>query len=595
MCNDRDNLMQKEKEIYILTVIPIGKSVPRGELHYFSGLSPLIGSLISVPLKNKNSPAVVIGSQNAKEIKTDLKNFSYEVKKILNPSQECAFENSFVEVARQTSRYYLAPVGQILNYFFKPTREINPPRSSQMKKEEKMVLQAPEEERLALYKSLIREEFAKKSSLFFCLPTYAQIGKFALALKKGIEEYVYALSGDLGNKEIKAVLKKMRECDHPLLLLATPHFLSLIKKNFGTLVIENEASPYYKTRERPFFDLAHFGEMLAKETGLKLILADSLLSVKTLYLKDKGAYLPIAPLKFRLPKENTTQVIDMRGSKGNQAENILGQELTDLVEAALNHNEKIFLFVLRKGVAPITICGDCGRELTCKDCQSPLVLYHPPSYLCHKCLKRYPADVRCPHCRSWRLNPLGIGIERVEELLRKKFPSASIFKIESSSGKTNKKIEEITRKFLTTPSAILIGTELGLNHLDVKVTHSAVVSLDGLFALPDYSMPEKVLALLLRLSNKTEKYFLIQTRNPEERIFQYLTRGNLLDFYRNELETREKFGYPPIKLLIKISLTAKKEEVEKETADIAKMLADWKPEVYSAFTPKVKGLSLIHI
>ncbi len=596
MCNDRDNFMTTEREIYILTVIPVTRGVLRDELHYYSGESVDIGSVVEAPLRNKNISAAVVKCENAKTLKTDLKKYPYEVKKIITPKIHYQFPHAFMRAAQETSRHFLAPSGQIVNFFFKPPFDktaLNEPtkvdQKLKIKKEERLVMQAPEEERVAFYKSLIREEFAKKSSLFFCLPSHALLENLALTLGKGIEEYTYILSGSQSKKEINHTLEKIKQGGHAFILLATPHFLSLFDTNFGTIILENEATPHYKTKERPFFDISKFIQFLADETGARLILADSLLSIETLYLKEKGAYLPITPFKYRLLKENSINVVDMRKLKGDQAGGILSQELIGQISKALAEKENLFLFVLRKGVSPTTVCVDCGQELICKECASPLVLYHPPIYLCHKCLKRYSADVRCSNCRSWRLNPIGIGLDKAEELLRSKFSTSPIYKIDGATVKNDKKAKEIMRRFMETPGSILLGTELGLNYLNKKIAYTGIISLDSLFALPDYSMSEKVFSILLRLSHKTEKTLLIQTRKPEEKIFQHFSRGNLLDFYRNEIEMREKFHYPPAKLLIKISLAGIKEEVEKELSEVKKILADYKPEVYLSMTEKVKG------
>ncbi len=62
-----------------------------------------------------------------------------------------------------------------------------------------------------------------------------------------------------------------------------------------------------------------------------------------------------------------------------------------------------------------------------------------------------------------------------------------------------------------------------------------------------------------------------------------MTRGNLVDFYRDELGVREKFKYPPFKLLIKITRQGKEEDVTRDMQKLHAELKEWKPLIFPAF------------
>ena len=90
------------------------------------------------------------------------------------------------------------------------------------------------------------------------------------------------------------------------------------------------------------------------------------------------------------------------------------------------------------------------------------------------------------------------------------------------------------------------------------------------------------------------KEIVIQTRKSDEKIFEYSLKGNLIDFYRNEIEERKKFNYPPFTTLIKLTLEGKKEVIVKEMEMVQDILDPYEVEVFPAFTHTIKGNYILH-
>jgi primosomal protein N' len=121
-----------------------------------------------------------------------------------------------------------------------------------------------------------------------------------------------------------------------------------------------------------------------------------------------------------------------------------------------------------------------------------------------------------------------------------------------------------------------------------------VASLDSWLAFPDFRMQERIMYALIRLRNLSARSILVQTRRPEEKVFEYGLKGNLSDFYRSVLTERKQFDYPPYALLIKITLSGKKEVIAKEMGELQAHLAPHEIDVFPAFTGTVRGASVIH-
>jgi primosomal protein N' (replication factor Y) len=214
--------------------------------------------------------------------------------------------------------------------------------------------------------------------------------------------------------------------------------------------------------------------------------------------------------------------------------------------------------------------------------------------MCHKCGERRSAEEYCKTCNSWNLITIGIGIDTVVDEIKNKFPDLNILKMDSDSVKNPKIAKSIIQKFKSHPGSILIGTEMMLQYLHDKVDNSAIISLDSLFALPDFRISEKILYLLIRIRALTTKNYLVQTRKAEERVFEFGIKGNMSDFYRLIIEERKSFNYPPFSKLIKITLEGKKDEIIKEMELAQNILDPYEVEVFPAFTHTIKGNYVLH-
>lgn len=594
----------------IVTVIPLKKNVWRDNLSYFTIQEIPIGSIVTVPLQKQQVNALVIASREASDLKSELKTAEWKLRKLTRIKKIGYLNSDFIRAVNLTANYFASPLGPIIKATIPqvildelpnikdstspdiPTEKIAP---------EVTAIQEPDEERIARYKSLIRESFAKRQSVYLCLPTNADIHRIIEILRKGIENYVLIGHSSLSKKEQLEFWGKALTIDHPILIVGTPLFLSLPRADISTIIIDRESSPAYKTMARPFIDWRFFIEQLSRQKKIRLILGDSTLRSETIYRLGKNEISPLGSVKYRLTGEASSQVIPFLSDKNKtRILDAINERLQERIENALDTKEKIFIYSGRRGLTPLTICRDCGTVMTCDICHSPLAIHQAPRskekiFICHKCSQVIEIEDECPRCKGQRLALIGFGVEKIVEELTKHFPQAGVLRLDSDSVKTSKKAEEIIRQFRKTPNSILVGTELALNYLDDKIDNVIAVGLDALLTMPDWRASEKLFNTLLRLKQLARKHFIVQTRQPDEKIFAYVLTGNLIDFYRDEIAERQELGYPPFKVLIKISLTGKTAEIRKEMAKLENILTKWQPLVYPNLTKDIKGLPILNI
>ncbi len=251
----------------------------------------------------------------------------------------------------------------------------------------------------------------------------------------------------------------------------------------------------------------------------------------------------------------------------------------------------MFLFASRRGFSPSTVCADCENIVKCNNCGAHIVLHKASEnfFLCHRCGERRSAKEVCNNCGSWRLTTLGIGSELIAEKLQELFPNTKIFRIDADITPTHNKALAVAEKFYNSPQSILVGTEMSILYLTQKVENSAVVSMDSFFSIPDFRINERVLNILLKMRAITDKNLIIQTRDIGQKVFEYAARGNLIDFYKEEIDDRKRFGYPPFSTLIKISVSGTKDEISELMEKLQKNIEPEEIEIFPAFVPQIKG------
>lgn len=594
----------------VIEVLPLSKGVFRESLSYFTAASVKIGSIVLVPIRGKEINALVTNIFDPTETKADLKSSAFSLKKIGKLKSKDFLSPAFIKAAEDTARYFATSTGAILATFTsKVILDSEPIVSATSSKEsesgkrvrETLIFQAEDEERFSTYKSLIRERFARGLSVYLCVSTNKEASELITLFDRGISEYSFLLHGGLPKLKLVKVWKKAMLEEHPILIVGTGAFLSIPRADLGTIILEHEGSRFYKSIGRAYADTRIFAEFLSKRMGLELIMGDRALRVETIYKSQNGQYAEFgSTLKFRSLWGGAYRIVDMRPAPESEKKEkfqILSNDLKKIISGLSLNNERLFIFTSRRGLSPLTVCGDCGTVVNCGRCNAPITLHRAQThtfFLCHHCGEKRDTEECCRICNSWKLETLGIGIELVEKTIEKEFPNLKLFRLDKDTANTSKKANDIVTAFYENNSGILLGTEIAIYYLREKIQNSAVVSIDSLFSLPDFRINEKIFSMLLSIRAKTEKRLIIQTRNIEASVIGYAATGSIGDFYREEIAIRKQFQYPPFSVLIKVSFEGDKNTVEKQSSIIEDLFKEFMPQIFPAFMSTGKGKQMIN-
>ncbi len=608
--------------MFIVEVIPIKRGSSKESLSYFSASKVATGSLVKASLRSKLVWGVVISCSPAAEQKALLKASSFTVRKIPRHSQKnqkLFFPEWWMRAAAKIALYFSTTTGSVIALFTPaPVLEnivtlvkLIPPNNTKLPngrvRSEILCIQTEDRERFGYYKRAIREEFAKKHSIFLCLRTLEDIKKAVSHFKKGIEKYTFVFHSGQTRLELVERWSRALLEEHPILIIATAQWLSIPRSDLGTIILDKEGSLGWKTLSRPYIDMRKAVEFFAKERGVRLILGDSVLDIETIWRYKSDEISAFEPVKFRLTSPVETSLVSMksRNLPEDRSFKIISTPLAELLKRTRDENKNIFIYATRKGLASVTVCNDCGEEVLCHNCSSPVVLYKASAekmpisakdghllgntFRCHQCGSVRSAKELCKKCGSWRLMPLGVGIERAIEEVEKMFPDPNTktnILVISKDATTQSKAAQVAEKFYRTPGSILVGTEMAFYYLKSPVDFTAVGSIDSLFSVPDFRIREKIFHLILNMKLLAREQCLVQIRGAEKTTIELALSGNLLDFYKMEIEDRRLLQYPPFSVFIKITVRGERDLVNRESQFLQRYFDKWNPVVFESHSER---------
>ena len=581
---------------YLVEVVILAKG-PGGTLSYFSTTKIAPGTFVKVPFRTSEAVGIALSTKEVRQEKLSLRQADFALRKIRQADiLPAALGGNTIKAASASARFYAATLSAVLSTLLpkvlvehaKHVFPIEPVGRKHRERREALTMQMEASERFGQYRTLVRQAFAKKESVMLVVPTHADGLRTREALATGIAEFVHLWS--LEEKEAVQIWQKALHDAHPVLFITTPAGLAFPRQDVNTVILERENSRAYRTLARPFIDFRFVAEALAKEKGARFVAGDSMLSLERLWrekraIEAQGLLEEDSLIRWRVPGA-PARLIDARSRANDDGKfEIFSPELKDFIRSVIAPGEEkdpvrgsgIFLFGARRGLAPSTVCADCGTLLTCPNCGAPVVLHEKKArlpgparetlYLCHACGHTRESLTLCPNCQSWRLVPLGIGTEEILRKAREHFPHVKVAILDKDHAPTDPKAKKIAKEFKD-HGGILVGTELAFYYLEY-VANATVVSLDALFSLPDFHANERIFYLVLRLKEATRGTLLVQTKNVGKQLLAWAAQGNILDFYQSEIAEREALLYPPFSIFIKIE----------GPRDVRTEFEKWRPDV----------------
>uniref|UniRef100_A0A831XFW6 Replication restart protein PriA n=1 Tax=Geobacter metallireducens TaxID=28232 RepID=A0A831XFW6_GEOME len=355
-------------------------------------------------------------------------------------------------------------------------------------------------------------------------------------------------------------------------------------ERIGMVVVDEEHESSYKQSEGFRYNARDLALVRGQMEGACVVLGTATPQVSTWHAAAAGKLellsLPGRVNGLPLPR---AEIIDGRGRKG---EAIL-PPLAEAMAANLERGGQTLLFLNRRGFATWLTCEECGHVLRCPNCAVTLTYHQRRNrHLCHYCDYAIPAPSVCPDCGSSRMTHLGLGTERVEELVRERFPEARVDRMDRDTTRGKGGHAQILRKVAERRTDILIGTQMVAKGHDFPgITLVGIVSVEATLNIPDYRSAERTYQLVTQLMGRAGRgddpgRVIIQTLNPDHYALAHAATGAMEEFYAAELAFRQETGYPPFVHLAALYLTGTAASaVEQESKALAGQLRGLRREI----------------
>lgn len=530
------------------------------------------GMIVSAPLRNRTAKGIILDA-TASPPAGPIKEFS---------SIDGDFPvlgKGMLKLLRWMSDYYLASEGSVLQQIAPKELFVRVKARKTEKKGEGPrfgLIDVPPEE-----VALIRESAAEKryrtflvhapstsyeysfisnllqaalSNVIVIFPEVSQAETFYSAASGFLEDRACLLHGGISRGKRSESLAGIISGKHDI-VIGTRAALFAPIKNVSLIAVVHEDSGSYKLEEGLRYNIRDVAVMRGFLEKCTVLLSSVTPSIESSFNALTQKYIPLKPaVQVRRPR---VTIIDMRYAR--KVRPGISKEVFDAARNKLKAKKKIMFVVNRRGYSTLLLCADCGHEERCDNCDIPLVMHRDEKALkCHYCGKARAVPERCGRCGGLHIELRGAGTQRVQEEIEELFGMESL-RFDSDGVKKKSEVRKLLGSLSRDSSNIIIGTKMMTKRIGAaeKFSLAAVLNTDAYLNFPDFRASEKAYRELSTVIDLAEPGgdVLVQTRLPQNSLFQHLKKGDYDAFVKEELAARKELAYPPYSKLMEITVS----------------------------------------
>lgn len=554
---------------------------------YYCADNVVVGSIVLAPIRNKLAEAVVLKCVDLQSQKMLLRKSNFSLKSVSQIAMpEAILSEQQIEMAYWMSEYYHFSLGKILKTILpKYTKrlkleDLNKDKTFNihqigLKKEERAFFKninfsSGKFEIIHLsgdveyqHNAFVLDKIVKTGKqVLYLVPEVFMIKLAAKEFSKYFaEDYIVELHAGLGKTAYWQSWHKVKN-NAVKIIIGTRSAIFAPFEFLGAIFIKDFYNVNYKQWDmNPKYDARDIAKYIAGKQKIKLFIEEKTPSVSSSYHIEKKNFISIVIKKNKMREMQQIEVVDMKDEFRQKIFPVISVKMTEKIEKTLKKGKKTLLFINRRGSATFTMCCDCGYVEKCPNCDVSLS-YHiekGKKLYCHHC--GYMSDIflSCPKCAGANIRHFGIGSEKVESEAKRLFPQARIVRVDSDTVKNPKEQEKIYGEIFAGSADIIIGTQMIAKTILPEVDFVGIINMDNMLNLPTFESGERGLKMLSDFKD-IGRNILIQTYNPENKIFQIFKNNNIEDFYKDELEQRKIFAYPPFSRMAKLICRDKQNE-----------------------------------
>ena len=337
-------------------------------------------------------------------------------------------------------------------------------------------------------------------------------------------------------------------------------------ERLGLIIIDEEHESSYKSETIPRYHARETAIERARLNGASVVLGSATPSMDSYYFAQKGDY-ELLELTQRVQEKPlpSCEVIDLREELKNGNRSILSVRLQEMMEERLAKKQQTMLFINRRGMAGFMSCRACGYVVKCPHCDVSLSQHSNGKMVCHYCGYEEPQPKVCPSCGSKYISGFKAGTQKIEEMVKQRFPQARVLRMDFDTTRTKESYEQILQAFANQEADILIGTQMIVKGHDFpNVTLVGVLAADMSLHLSDFHAAERTFQLLTQAAGRAGRGdepgdVIIQTYDPEHYAVLMSKEQDYESFYEQEIMYRRLGFYPPVWNLLLVMCTSEDE------------------------------------
>jgi len=335
--------------------------------------------------------------------------------------------------------------------------------------------------------------------------------------------------------------------------------------NLGLIVVDEEHESSYRQQDSPYYSGRDTAIVRAQKESAIVILGSATPSLESFQNARNGKYEYLQlPERIGARPMAAARIIDMRNVFAEHGKpQVFSDELVEAIQQTHERAEQSIILLNRRGYSSFVLCRSCGETIQCPNCDVTLT-YHRAErvMLCHYCNHSQRAPGACPACDKKYIYYVGEGTEKLEELLKERFPALRIARIDRDTTARRRRFEKILFDFSRGEIDMLVGTQmLAKGHDFPNVTLVGVVSVDAGLALADFRAAERTFQLITQVAGRAGRgdrpgQVLIQTYHPYHYALRHACAQDYEKFYDEEIVYRQNHSYPPFVALASILVHA---------------------------------------
>ncbi|KGL63287.1 primosomal protein N' [Polaribacter sp. Hel1_85] len=416
-----------------------------------------------------------------------------------------------------------------------------------------------------VYTKLIQEVLDQGKQVLFLLPEIALTTQIITRLQFYFGEQISVFHSKYSmNERVEVWNNVLENKPKARIILGARSSIFLPFSNLGLIVVDEEHETSYKQFEpSPRYNARDSAIVLAKIHKAKILLGSATPSLESYFNAQQKKYGFVELNKrfgnVQLPKIELIDVKEKQRKK--EMTGHFSDRLLKLIKEALEEKEQVILFQNRRGFSPVVECKTCGISPQCPNCDVSLT-YHKFRHelRCHYCNYQRAMPNSCGACGSNTLDNKGFGTEQIELELKELFPDYKIGRMDLDTTRGKYGYQKIIGAFEAKEIDVLVGTQMLSKGLDFEnVSLVGVLNADSMLNFPDFRAHERAYDMMVQVSgragrSKKQGNVAIQTYNPYHQILQQVSTTNYTEMYKEQLQERWQYKYPPYYRLIKITL-----------------------------------------